>query len=109
MAGSKLALQTSGILRRDQAIEPGYQNYVLYKQREEFPGPIEDLSDEKRVNETKPTSGPEPKPLARAEQDDEADTASDSDAEADGSQVGVEHQDGQRRGARIVSIFGRQK
>jgi hypothetical protein len=55
------------------------------------------------VNETKPMSEPEPKPLARAEQDD---TASGSDAEADGSQVGVEHQDGRKRDSLIASMSG---
>jgi hypothetical protein len=33
----------------------------------------------------------------------------DRDGEADGSQAQVERQDGQRRGGRIISIFGRRK
>jgi hypothetical protein len=95
------------VLDREQLVKPGYQNYVLYERWEEFPGRIEVLSDAKRVDETKSTSKPEPKPPTEVEREGDEEMMPAFDAEADGSEV--EGQDGRRRGSLIASIFGRQK
>jgi hypothetical protein len=97
------------VLDREQLVKPGYQNYVLYERWEEFPGRIEVLSEVKQVDEAKSTAEQEPKLLIEGEHDTEQRTISDPDVEAKGSPVGVDGQDGRRRGSRIASIFGRQK
>jgi hypothetical protein len=115
-------------LGREQPVRPGYEHYVLYDQWENFPEKVEVLSRAQReleghlehrsepdvaqrveqepVAETVPE--PQPKPLPNAEQGTE-EPVPKLEAETDGSQGQVEHQDGQRRGGRIVSIFGWRK
>jgi len=96
-------------LVREQPVEAGYQNYVLYERWEEFSGRIEVLTEAEQVDEAQSTAEQEPKPVTGGEQDIEQGAMSHPDAEAKGSPVGVEGQDGRRRGSRIASIFGRQK
>ena len=114
-------------LGREQPVQKGYEHYVLYEQLEDSPEKVEVLSQVQRepegdtehgseaAMEHQPETGivdapePEPKPLTEVERDAGEDTMPDRDAEADGSQAQVERQDGQRRGGRIISIFGRRK
>jgi hypothetical protein len=111
-------------LGREQPVKPGYEHYVLYNQLEDFPEKVDVLSraqreleghlehrsepDVAQQVEQEPETAPEPKPLTDAERDAEEDARKLED-EADGSQGQVEHQDGERRGGRIVSIFGWRK
>jgi hypothetical protein len=97
------------VLDREQPVRPGYQNYVLYERWEEFSGRIEILTEAERMDEDRSTVEPEPKPPAEAEQNTEQGAMSDPDAEAKESPVEVESQDGQSRGGRIISMFGRRK
>jgi hypothetical protein len=115
-------------LGREQPVKPGYEHYVLYERPEDFPEKVEVLSQAQRELEGHWENGsepdvaqevekepeaetvpdPEPKPLTDAERDAEK-PAPNFRAEPDGSQGQVEHQDGQRRGGRIISIFGRRR
>jgi hypothetical protein len=114
-------------LGREQPVKPGYEHYVLYERLEDTPGQVEVLSlaqretgghrqlgsdeDAGQQPETQheAASEPEPKPLTDAEQDPVEMTLCDTHAEAGEPQVEGEHQDGQRRGARIISLFGRRR
>jgi hypothetical protein len=114
-------------LGREQPVQKGYEHYVLYEQLEDSPEKVEVLSRAQReleghlehgseaAMEHQPETGivdapePEPKPLTEVEHDTGEDTMPDRDAEADGSQAQVERQDGQRRGGRIISMFGRRR
>jgi len=114
-------------LGREQPVKPGYEHYVLYDQLQDFPEKgdvlsrahreledhLEHRSEPDVAQEIEPepeaetVPNPEPKPLNQVERDGE-EPAPKLD-ETDGSQGQVEHQDGQRRGGRIVSIFGWRK
>jgi hypothetical protein len=110
-------------LGREQPVKPGYEHYVLYEQLEDSPEKVEVLSqvqrepegdtkhrseaDVEQQPETEIESAPEPEPKPQTEAEQE--TVPDIDAETDGSPIEVEHQDGQRRGGRIISIFGRRR
>ena len=107
-------------------MKPGYEHYVLYERLEDSPGQVEVLSQaqsefEGSSEHTSEPDGaqaveqeleaetvPEPKPLTEAEPDAE-EPAPTLVAETDGSQEQVEHQDAERRGGRIISIFGWRK
>lgn len=115
-------------LGREQPVRPGYEHYVLYDQLEDFPEKVEVLSQAQREledhlehrsepdvaqrveQEPEAETVPEPKPrlLPNADQDTE-EPAPKLEAETDGSQGQVGHQVGERRGGRIVSIFGWRK
>ncbi len=115
-------------LGREQPVKPGYEHYVLYERPEDFPEKVEVLSQAQREFEGHLENGsepgvaqeieqepeaetmpdPQPKPLTNAERDAEK-PAPNLGAEPDGSQGQVEHQDGEKRGGRIVSIFGWRK
>ena len=113
-------------LGREQPVKPGYEHYVLYEQIENFPGKVEVLSqvqtelesdlehrsepDVAQDVELEPEAEtvPEPEPLTHAERDAEEPVPA-LEAEPDGSQSQPEHQDGERRGGRIISMFGWRK
>jgi hypothetical protein len=82
---------------QEQPVKPGYQHYVLYEQLNDFPEKVGVLSQA----HGEPTSHPAHGLRTDVEQEPEA--------EADESKVEAEHQDEQRRGSRIISIFGRRK
>jgi hypothetical protein len=112
-------------LGREQPVKPGYEHYVLYNQLEDFPEKVEVLSRAQREleghlehrsepdvaqqveqePEAETVPDPEPKSLTDAEPDAE-EPAPNLEAEPDVSQGQVEHQDGERRSGRIISIFG---
>ena len=114
-------------LGREQPVKKGYEHYVLYEQLEDFPEKVEVLSQVQRdpegstehgaeaaieqqpETEIKPALEPERKPMTEVEQKAEEQTVPDTDGAADESQVELEHQDGQRRGGRIISFFGRRQ
>jgi hypothetical protein len=104
-----VAVTSEVVLDREQPVKPEYQNYVLYERWEEFPGRVEILTEAEQVDEVQSTSEPEPKPLAEAEQNTEQESRPEPDAEADGLWVEVDSQDDQKRGSRIISIFGRRR
>jgi len=105
---------------QEQPVKPGYQHYVLYEQLNDFPEKVEVLSQAQGEPTSHQAHGsgtdvghkpgaeamfdPEPKPLTGAAPD-----AREPKAETDESQGQVERQDGQSRGGRIISIFGRRK
>ena len=113
-------------LGREQPVKPGYEHYVLYEQLESFPEKVEVLSQGQRdlegdlerrsepdvaqVVEQEPEAETVPKPelLNEAERDAEEPMPA-LEAEPDGSQSQPEHQDGERRGGRIISMFGWRK
>ena len=113
-------------LGREQPVKPGYEHYVLYERPEDFPEKVEVLSQAQREleghlehrlepdvaqqveQEPEAEIVPEPKRLSEAEPGTE-EPAPNLGAEPDGSQGQVEHQDGEKRGGRIVSIFGWRK
>ena len=114
-------------LGREQPVKPGYEHYVLYEQLEDSPEKVEVLSqvqrepegdtehrseaDVEQQPETEIVGAPEPEPKPQTEvgRDAEEETVPNTDREADESPIEVEHQDGQRRGGRIISIFGRRR
>ena len=120
------------LLGREQPVKPGYQHFVLYEQMKEFPEKVEVLSQAQREPEDHLEHGSEadvalqlemaqeveqePEVKAELEADPKPLTEADPDAqepvpapEADGSQVEVRSQGGQRQGGRIISMFRRQK
>jgi hypothetical protein len=114
------------LLGREQPVKPGYQHFVLYERWEQFPDKVEVLSQAQRKPVSRSEHGsepdiaegveqrpeteavPEPEPLTQAEADAK-EAAPQLEAEADGSPVEVERQDRQRKGGRIISMFGRKK
>ena len=114
-------------LGREQPVKPGYEHYVLYEQLENFPEKVEVLPQVQREpegdtehrseadveqqpeTEIKGAPEPEPKPQTEVGRDAEDETVPNTDREADESPIAVEHQDGQRRGGRIISLFGRRR
>jgi hypothetical protein len=113
-------------LGREQPVRLGYEHYVLYERAEGFPEQVEVLSQAQREPAGHPAHGsgpeveqegvadlgavpePEPKRLIEAEPDAE-EPVPVSGAEADRSLAQVERDDGQGRGSRIISIFGRRR
>ncbi len=115
-------------LGREQPVKPGYEHYVLYEPLVDFPEKVEVLSQAQREleghlehrsepdvaqeaehePEAETVPDPEPKSLTVAERDTE-EPAPKLEAEPDGSHGQVEHQDGERRSGRIISIFGWRK
>ena len=114
-------------LGREQPVQPGYEHYVLYEQLEDFPEKVEVLSQVQRdpegstehgaeaaieqqpETEIKPALEPERKLMTEVEQIAEEQTVPDTDGATDESQVELEHQNGQRRGGRIISFFERRQ
>jgi hypothetical protein len=113
-------------LGREQPVKPGYEHYVLYEQLESYPEKVEVLSQAQRDLEGDLERRSEPDVAQEVEQEPEAETVPKPEslneaerdaeepvpaleAEPDGSQSQPEHQDGERRGGRIISMFGWRK
>ncbi len=112
------------ILGQEHRVRPGFQDYVRYECRNDFPGRIEILATAAQTLERNPAPDPdlgEPFEEPKHEEDEqpllelevhlepEVEPTSKMDTASEPNQVEVERQDPRRRGSLIEKLFGRQK
>ncbi len=112
------------ILDREHRIRPGFQDYVCYECRNDFPGRIEILStadqDVKREFAPSPAATDTPEvgaqdaheqqvPQADACQEREVEPTAEAETDAEPFRVHLERQPVRKQGGLIAALFGRKK